>query len=231
MAARHQIARLVALIAFSLVAVASSHATTVRGGSGYGSEDSTCTVTGNSSGNPCEYFSQTALGTVGANNIVQFTYCCSSGVGQVLDVVDVGQLTGSESFTLPSAFFGATTEVFACGLQGASGGVTSSDGATSLSPSSGTLNAPGYGPNQPCTSLSATTDYTFTLSSSGANTITFTTDAGFDVTGDLVVDSTVPSGSSQVPEPSTLMLTGIGLVAVGRKFRSLCSRGDRQISN
>lgn len=217
MAARYQLATLTCLLALLFVVATPAHATSIRGGSMYG--EGACTVGGTS---PCEAFGPTLF--VGGHSILQFSFCCDmeNPTTTLLDVIDLGPIGSSTTFTLPSAYFGAsTTEVFSCGSD-----ATPNDGSSSLTDSGGhPVTASGYPSGRPCTTVSPTTDYTFSLSGTTSSTVSFTTDGGFNVSGDFVVDSVVPQVS---PEPSTLMLMGIGLVAVRRKFRN---SGSRQIAN
>lgn len=212
MAPRHLLATFACLLAVLFFGVSSCHANGIRGSSMYG--DGTTFATCLASTTNCEAFN-TATFSANGQTILQFVFNTGTGPSTILDVVDLGPITAGGTFTLASQYFGAgTTEVFACGSAsdptGGSGVVESSTGA---------LPAPGFSGGGPCTTLTSTTDSNFALSGSTSTTLSFLTDSGFNVNGDLVVDSTVPTATAPVPEPSTLMLVGVGLLAVGRKLR------------
>jgi hypothetical protein len=218
MAARRQLTTFACLFVLLFVVATSCRATSVRGSSGYG--DGTTFASCVTSPTNCEAFSDTTF-SVNGQTVLQFVFNTGTGTGgTVLDLVDLGSIGPGQTFSLSSQYFGAgTTEVFACG-----GASNPTGGSGVVESSTGALPAPGYPSGGPCTTVNSGTDYTFTLSGTTSSTLSFKTDSGFDVSGDFVVDSTVPTSTAPVPEPSTLMLTGVGLFAVGRKLRSHANR-------
>jgi hypothetical protein len=135
-------------------------------------------------------------------DVVQFVTNDGSGDVSVYNVVDLHLLGANATFSLPPAFFTpAQTEILGCGGQS-----DPFDGSTFPTDSS----FPALEISGICTAGS--TVPSVTLNADGS----FTTGGGFDL-ADLVLDA--PVGTASTPEPGTLFLLGIGLVAVGRRFR------------
>jgi hypothetical protein len=202
-----------------LASVNTSGATTlpVRGGSHYGSNDPTTFNNGSAFNDcltgqvqlACEAFTSAPISTTVVNGqtygIRQFVFGNTNIQGTVFDIIDLGSIAPNTTFSLPLAFFTpGATQVFTCG-DGSFGGDPLS-GSTSIFDTGG---ATGFGPCTP--GLTAIPDIS-------TNGVSFATGPNFNVS-DLVLDSPVPVST---PEPSSIVLLGVGLLAVGRKFR--CTR-------
>jgi hypothetical protein len=200
MPAQHQLARLAALFAFSFVAVTSSHATTVRGGSGYGIDNMTlCT----SPSEPCEYSTPTTFDIGGTTyNGDLFTYNDGSGI-VTLDVIE----TDATTFTLNLLNTSLDTGVLTCGTEGSpfSGGNSAVD-STGTTPVG--VACMGGTSAETVTQTATATGFTFSNSGS-ADLVVYTVDGNI-------------AGTTPVSEPSSLMLLGIGLAGLAGlafKFR------------
>jgi hypothetical protein len=205
------ILELMALLAITFFFVAQAGATTVKGvraGSNYGPVSTFAACASGSVGFECEAFGPTSTVSFDGTDftVSQFVFGAGGNPGTILNLVDLGVLNPNQTFTLPPSLFDpAQTEIFACGS-------SSLDGATAATDSLGTAISTFCTKN-----LLALPD----LSQNGTS---FTTGAGYNFTGDLVLDA--PAGTPVgTPEPGTMLLLGLGLAAIGgsslkNKFRS-----------
>jgi hypothetical protein len=198
--------RAASFLALSLAVVSQCQATKipVRAGSNYGSNtDFQDCLTGNTQ-NACEGFSLTsAMVTFDGQNfdILQFVTGFGNGAaGTVFNIVDLGPIGPNTTFSLPPSFFPpAFTGVFSC-----------NDVSNPLTPSQALFDSGNQPITGPCTPGLSTLTLDFNQVGSS-----YTTSANFSTT-DLVFEAPV-----NTPEPTSVMLLGIGLVAIGRKLRGL----------
>lgn len=199
------VSKFMALSALLFFVAAQSHATPitkVRGGSNYGPLSSFMSCADGSANNPCEAFGPTSTVSFGGTDftVSQFVFGGPGGPGTVLNLVDLGVLTANQTFTLPTTLFDpAKVEIFACGggsFDGAIAAVDSSGGPISTFCTQKLLSLPPINQNGP----------------------SFTTGAGYNLTTHLVLDAPASGPISGTPEPGTLLLLGLGLVAVGGRF-------------
>jgi hypothetical protein len=184
----------------------------IKGGSGYGQSSgfSSC-LDGTFAadlGTACEAFNLTSVGTAALDgiigfNVFHFGFNNDTGTNpQSFYIVDLGSLSSGTVFTLSSSLFNAASgEVFSCGqnfdtLNNSQAFITDSTGATMSGPCTPNLST-------------APLDYD---SSTGKFTLKQS------LSGDVVLDFPVGATSS-APEPASLALLGIGLVALGGKLR------------
>jgi len=186
---------LILLLAFSAtLSQAAGIAVSVRSASGYGPE---C---GSSPGlTNCEAFSGTTSTLTFNGTDYTVTQFFINSPGTIYNLIDLGNIQANTTFSLPALFALNDPGIFGCDA--------SFDGATVATDSDG------HPLSTDCTA--GLTDSTL------ANIInngdgTFTTDKNFSVSGDLWFEATAPVAT---PEPASLVLLGVGLFAVGRKFR------------
>lgn len=196
------VAKFTALSALMFLVGAQSHATPitkVRGGSNYGPLSSFMSCADGSANNPCEAFGTPS--TVSFNGtdftVSQFVFGGPGGPGTVLNLVDLGVLTANQTFSLPTSLFDpAKVEIFGCGgggFDGSMAAVDSSGGPISTFCTQNLLSLPPI----------------------NLNGSSFTTGAGYNFTGHLVLDAPATGPITGTPEPGTFLLLGLGLVAVG----------------
>lgn len=208
---RISIFELITVAVIALFCAIQADATTIKGvrtASNYGPESSFAACASGSVGFNCEAFGTASTVSFGGTDfsVSQFVFGDGVAPGTVLNLVDLGVLGANQTFTLPANLFDpALTEVFACG--------TGSDGATFAMDSIGTN-----------LGTFCTAGLTGTLPPVDQNGTSFTTGAGYNFTGDLVLDAPASSVVG-TPEPGTMLLLGLGLAAIGgrslkNKFRS-----------
>lgn len=192
------------LLLFVVVTPTRASTMPVRGASNYGSNsDITFTdcVTG-AVADACEAFNLTpTVVSFDAHtyDVDQFVFGGSGESGTIFDIVDLGDIAPGTTFALPAIFDPALTEVFSCNNQ-----LTPTEGGSTSAFDSGDNSVTG-----PCTpGLTAAPDIS---ESAGL----FTTGPSFSVS-DLVLDAPAPT---PIPEPSSFVLLGVGLLAVGFKVR------------
>jgi hypothetical protein len=193
---------LAAVLALFFVAVTSARATTIRGGSNYGDSESSCVTAvedgpSSSSFENCEYSTPTTFtigGTTYSGDV--FYYVQNATDYGAVDVIN----TGATDFTLNLVNTSLETGVLTCGSESdPSGGSSSANSATD---SGGTLMNLACMPGDSAAGVTQTPTSTgFTFASSSADLVVYTADGNI-------------SGVTPTPEPSSLMLFGVGLVAL-----------------
>jgi hypothetical protein len=208
---RISIFELITVAVIALFCAIQADATTIKGvrtASNYGPESSFAACASGSVGFNCEAFGTASTVSFGGTDfsVSQFVFGDGVAPGTVLNLVDLGVLGANQTFTLPTSLFDPTlTEIFACG--------TGSDGATFA------MDSVGKNLGTFCTA-----GLTGTLPPVDQNGTSFTTGAGYNFAGDLVLDAPASSVVG-TPEPGTMVLLSLGLVALsGKSLRKRLAR-------
>jgi len=202
--------KVIALLFVLLLTAAASQARSVgvKGASDYGPQTSFAGCEHGTVGGNCEAFNLTPIAVVSFNglsyNVYQFVSGNGTSAGTLVDLIDIGSIGPNATFTLPSLFAPASTEVFSCNT----GGSPTTGGNTFAFDSGGVAMA------GPCTpGLTSAPAITQTGSS-------FTTGSHYNVYN-LVLDVPVPDPT---PEPSSMLLFGTGLLGLAPLRRKLFGR-------
>jgi len=207
----------IASLFLALVAPSRANKIPVRGGSTYGDNTGLAGCQANiqdflntNTANNCEGFSLTTF-TIGGNTYNGAFFAFLEPGGTAFGTLDIIQLAAGSSLTLNLLNPSLPTGLFACGSFG-----TSSSVAQDSTPSDMT--------GLPCTTSASSSGY-FNSSQDVLNV-----QANFSASGVTFVNGTSDTiavftedgniqGTTAAPEPSSLVLLGLGVLAIGRKFR------------
>jgi len=215
--------KLFALFVLFVAYVTPSRATSVpiRGGSTYGDNTgfSTCVdniaiFQGGGSQNNCEGFTLTSFNIGGNISSGAFFAFLEPGSSPSFGVLDIILLSGNSSLALSLVNPSAPTGVFMCGSFGNNLTVAQDSGLNDMT-------------GLPCTagsSPSTGSGYSGIQALAGVPAIFSATGVTFGNANSTAIavfteDGNIQGSTTATPEPGSLMLLGIGLVAVGRKFR------------
>lgn len=190
---------LAALLGALMLFASSARATTIKSGSNYGDELTPGDCTGTAA--PCMSVTldvSTVLIDGTSYDVSQFQFFSDATDGATYDVVDLGAVTGAETFDLPVLDTSALTGVFEC---------NDSDGtATTLNDGSNPSIA------FPCTPGDLTSLVNETQPGSEPGTVNFATTGAISDLAIFTVAGNLGSGSVNTPEPSSLLLLIIGFI-------------------
>jgi hypothetical protein len=206
-------------LSFAVASQIRANSVSIRGGSTYGDNTGFSACVANitdfvntQAANNCEGFSATTF-TIGGNtyNGALFAFLEPGGTG--FGILDIIELSGNSSLTLNLVNPSAPTGVFMCGSFGSDSTVVQD---STPSPMTGLACTPG---SSPVTGYTGTQDFASITANFSATGVTFvngnsTGIAVFTEDGNL-------QGTTTAPEPASLMLLGVGLLAVGRKFHRI----------
>jgi len=212
------LAKVTAVFVLLLVVLASSRATTVRGGSSYGDNLGFTGCLDNITNNPTDNCEGATPGvfTIGGNTYTGALFVFIEPGGASFGTLDVIQLSGNSSLSLTLLNTSLSTGVFMCG---------SFD--NNLTVAEDSVNAPMTG--LPCTAGSASGGYlnlsqnvpnvTANFSATGVTFVNTSSTAVAVFTEDGNIQGATFTPTTATPEPAGLMLLGIGLLVVGKLRR------------
>jgi PEP-CTERM putative exosortase interaction domain len=211
--------QLVTILILALVLVMPSQASKVpvRGGSTYGDNAGLAGCQANiqdflntNVADNCEGFSLISF-TIGGNTYSGALFAFLEPGGTAFGTLDIIQLAANSTLTLNLLNPGLPTGLFACGSFGTSSSVaqdsTPSD-MTGLPCTSGASSSGYFDPSQDVPNVQAN------FSATGVTFVNDTSDAIAVFTQDGNI-----AGTASTPEPSSLVLLGLGALAIGRKLR------------
>jgi len=211
-----------AIASLSVALVSPSQATKipVRGGSTYGDNAGLAACQANiqdflntNNANNCEGFDLISF-TIGGNTYSGAVFAFLEPGGTAFGTLDIIQLAANSSLTLNLLNTSLPTGLFACGSFGTSSSVAQDSTPSDMTglpctPGASSASFGGYfDPSQEVPNVQVN------FSATGVTFVNDTSDAIAVFTQDGNI-----AGTATTPEPSSLVLLGLGALAIGRKFR------------